>query len=274
MHMKKKITSRHDFTARTRQKIAARAGYRCSRPECRIPTSGPSDESEQSVNLGVAAHIHAASPGGPRYDSSQTENERKHIENAIWLCKRCSELIDQNPSRYPVAMLRAWKIDAETHAYQQMTDGVSRRAPVAPLEHPLDRFHQLLKNPAEWMPGPEDRLYYYHSTASDYVISEGGVVNEDFVEPWTKAFPDSDACSVRVNYLCRNTIVKTAVFVEIDGGRYTVPLPKPVRTGKDRQYMIERSSLEWRTSLILDQYDGNLEELLRLAGVQLIGEDE
>ena len=222
----------------------------------------------------MAAHIHAASRGGPRYDPSQTENERKHIENAIWLCQSCSVLVDRDSATYTADMLRNWKKIAETRAHQQMTNGASPVAPVAPLEHPLDRFHQLLKNPAEWMPVPGNRFYYYHPTASDYVISEGDVVNEDFAESWTKAFPDSDVCSVRVNYLCRNTIVKTAVFVEIDGGRYTVPLPKPVRTGKDRQYMIERSSLEWRTSLILDQYDGNLEELLRLAGVQLIGEDE
>ena len=34
------------------------------------------------INIGVAAHICAAAPGGPRYDSAMTEEERKssHLE--------------------------------------------------------------------------------------------------------------------------------------------------------------------------------------------------
>jgi hypothetical protein len=270
--MVKKTTSRHGFTARTRDKIAARAGYRCSRLECGKPTSGPNSDPEKAVDLGVAAHIHAASRGGPRYDPSQTEKERKNIENAIWLCQSCSVLVDRDPLRYTADMLRAWKTEAESRAYQQMTDGISTAAPVTWPEHPLDRFHQLLKNPSEWMSVPGERFYYYHCLASDYVISEGDVVNEDFAERWTTRFPDPRAWSVNVNYLCRSTMVKSSVFVVVDGGRYTVPMPKMTPGGSGLEYSIEELSIEWKTALLFKQYLSDIKEQLRHVGVQVIGE--
>jgi hypothetical protein len=57
--------------------LAARTGHRCSNPGCRQPTIGPGSE-DTIINIGVAAHITAASPGtrenpGPRYDKTLTK---------------------------------------------------------------------------------------------------------------------------------------------------------------------------------------------------------
>lgn len=68
------------------------------------------------MNIGVAAHITAAAPGGPRYDASLPNKERKSAENGIWLCQICAKLIDNDPERYPVEVVYEWKRGAEARA--------------------------------------------------------------------------------------------------------------------------------------------------------------
>lgn len=117
---------RDDFPAGVKDELAKRVGYLCSNPACRQPTSGPQSSSSGTVNIGVASHITAASPGGPRHDSGFSTDRRTSTENGIWLCQTCAKLIDNDQSRYSVAKLEEWKSDAETaaaHALEQ------RRAP-------------------------------------------------------------------------------------------------------------------------------------------------
>ncbi|TFY85183.1 hypothetical protein DYL59_26670 [Pseudomonas kairouanensis] len=92
-----------------------RAGEACSNPECRVPTSGPCG-SEKVTSIGVAAHIHAAAPGGKRYLASMTSEERIHINNGIWLCSNCSVIIDRDVEIYPAELLLKWKTSAEDKA--------------------------------------------------------------------------------------------------------------------------------------------------------------
>lgn len=68
------------------------------------------------MNIGVAAHITAAAPKGPRYDESLTKEEREGIDNGLWLCWNCSQLIDKDPADFPVELLREWKGEAERRA--------------------------------------------------------------------------------------------------------------------------------------------------------------
>lgn len=104
-------TERDDFSLPTARKLAERAAYICSNPSCRRITIGPDQSaSALSIKTGKAAHICAASPSGPRYDMSQTPAERSGIENGIWLCGACADLIDKNGGAgYPADHLRKWK---------------------------------------------------------------------------------------------------------------------------------------------------------------------
>jgi hypothetical protein len=105
-----------DFSDVVKRALAGRVGHLCSNPECRALTSGPQDDPAKTVNVGVAAHITAASPGGPRYDPELLPEERSGPGNGIWLCQNCAKLIDNDPARFSVGLLMKWKNDAETEA--------------------------------------------------------------------------------------------------------------------------------------------------------------
>ena len=111
---------RDEFTKQTLDVLAKRVGVRCSNPACRKLTSGPREESIQIVNIGVGAHISAASPGGPRYDPSLTSEERRSPDNGIWLCQSCAKLVDNDLIRYTSSVLTTWKERAEKAALSEI----------------------------------------------------------------------------------------------------------------------------------------------------------
>jgi hypothetical protein len=114
---------RDDFPPGVKNQVAARVGWLCSNPECRQPTSGPSDSDKLVTNVGVAAHITAAAAGGPRFDATLTAEERRAPENAIWLCQKCAKAIDDDPTRYTPTLLRSWKALAEERAREAIEKG-------------------------------------------------------------------------------------------------------------------------------------------------------
>jgi len=108
--------SRDEFSEKTKRILSNRVAHFCSNPECRVLTIGPASCPEKSASVGKAAHICAAAAGGPRYDSNMTSAERSSINNAIWLCSSCADLIDKDPDQYPVELLKQWKYDSEKFA--------------------------------------------------------------------------------------------------------------------------------------------------------------
>lgn len=140
------MSSRDEFTAASVSTLARRVAYRCSNPNCRTPTSGPHSHDDKSVHIGVAAHITAASAGGPRFDASLSSNERIAIENGIYLCQACAKLIDSDSSRFTVDLLCQWKRDAEREALEAI-GGLPAlpHYPVAAgrLHTPIPKIHNL-----------------------------------------------------------------------------------------------------------------------------------
>ncbi len=107
------MSNRDDFSESTKQLLARRVGFRCSNPNCRAATSGPSCDPEKFVSLGVAAHITAASERGPRFNPDLSGEERRDASNGIWLCQNCAKLIDSDTLRFSVHVLNSWKYASE-----------------------------------------------------------------------------------------------------------------------------------------------------------------
>jgi hypothetical protein len=123
------MNRRADFSAATRRIIAERAGYQCSVLNCGRLTVGPGPGNAKSLHTGMAAHIYAASPGGPRGTGGLTAAERSEPENGIWCCYSHGKAIDSaNGNAYSAVELKAWKRLHEARKSAEMA-GV-----------PLDRF--------------------------------------------------------------------------------------------------------------------------------------
>lgn len=111
---------RDNFSKQTVLEIAKGVGWRCSNPDCMRATVAANEAQDDTLIIADAAHICAASPDGPRYDETQTAPQRRAKENGIWLCKICARLIDLDPAKYTVDVLRKWKQDAQKRALLEM----------------------------------------------------------------------------------------------------------------------------------------------------------
>lgn len=135
---------RDDFLQGTKELLARRVGDRCSNPECQQVTSGPQADSNGAVNLGVAAHISAASPGGPRYDADLSAEQRTDSSNGIWLCQTCAKLIDNDATRFRREVLEGWKRAAERSAAVALTQGRNPASASQPGQAKIERLMPAL----------------------------------------------------------------------------------------------------------------------------------
>ena len=91
-------------TLPTIKRLFAFSGNRCAFSNCPSPIV-----ESTGTPTGIICHIKARSPGGPRYDSKQTPEQRNGFENLILMCARHSKLIDSEPKRFTVEYLNALK---------------------------------------------------------------------------------------------------------------------------------------------------------------------
>ncbi|MFC1564086.1 hypothetical protein ACFL6G_04075 [candidate division KSB1 bacterium] len=107
--------SRDEFPPRVKKTLAERVNYLCSKPDCHRLTSTASADPKKSTVMGRAAHITAASKNGPRYDPKLTREQRRSIDNGIWLCQEHADFIDkkENEDYYTVPEIKFWKQQTE-----------------------------------------------------------------------------------------------------------------------------------------------------------------
>lgn len=133
------MNERDDFSESVKRLLSARVAGRCSHPECGQITSGPQVDPKKALNIGVAAHITAASPDGPRYDPTLTPEQRKDITNGIWCCQNHGKLVDNDATRYTVDELRRWKSIAEAQALRDVEAGTLPPSPFGAVYMRLER---------------------------------------------------------------------------------------------------------------------------------------
>jgi hypothetical protein len=179
------MNGRDDFSSQVKDVLAKRVAYRCSNPACRKFTSGPQVDPVKAINIGVAAHLTAASPGGPRYDPTLTPEARSAESNGVWLCQNCAKLIDSDATRYPLEVLRAWKKVAEHQALIELerrgsndestTARFQRLEPHMPellaemrvdiTKNPLSREFVLMEKSWVYCGRGHELVYYYEDHA-------------------------------------------------------------------------------------------------------------
>ena len=135
---------RDEFSVATKDLLAKRVGFKCSNPGCRQPTSGPQANPAGAVNIGVAAHITAASPEGPRYDASLTSSQRSSGKNGVWLCRTDGKLVDSDPTGYTVERLKEWKVIAEASAARELEQRLRRNPETAEVFERMERLMPAL----------------------------------------------------------------------------------------------------------------------------------
>jgi hypothetical protein len=171
--------ARDDFPVRTKEALAKRVNYLCSNPGCGKPTAGPHSDPSKALNIGVAAHITAASAGGPRYDSTATGQYRTSFKNGIWLCQSCAKLVDNDSQLFTAESLQRWKTEAEARALAALSGRKLEDLPQPPgSKHiPLPRIRWLPYDQARaqlvdygWHP---DLRHWADSTDPDVAFGNG-----------------------------------------------------------------------------------------------------
>jgi hypothetical protein len=113
----------------TLKRLFGISGNKCAFPGCQNPIL-----TENGTLIGDMCHIEAHSPGGPRYNSTQTEDEREGFGNLLLLCKIHHPVIDNEYECYTVAVLKKMKAEHE----QKYTNGAE------PANKVFEKFLQTI----------------------------------------------------------------------------------------------------------------------------------
>jgi hypothetical protein len=156
------MKKRDNFEQKTVDILAKRASYICSQPECKALTICPSDTvSDQYLYIGEAAHITAAAPGGPRYDESLSVEERRSIENAIFLCSCCADMIDKNKGAdFSIQVLRDWKLRHEAWVRSNLNKSIYSLIPKDPIQSNERPVVDLCHRGISVVEIEKDKLYF------------------------------------------------------------------------------------------------------------------
>jgi hypothetical protein len=106
--------ARPNISRLTIKQLYSKSGNQCAYPDCVAKNFD-----DQGKNMSSIAHISAISPGGPRYDSNLTIEDRNDISNLLILCyKHHREIDHDNPDNYSIEVLKKMKTDHESTVEQ------------------------------------------------------------------------------------------------------------------------------------------------------------
>lgn len=106
----------------TVKRLFALAQNRCAYPGCATLIVQPT-----GVVTGKICHIKAKSPDGPRYDPGQTDLERHGFGNLILLCGVHHDIVDAEPQRFTVDLLKEFKEIHERNGGNELSLEDARR---------------------------------------------------------------------------------------------------------------------------------------------------
>lgn len=127
---------------------------------------------------------------------------------------------------------------------------------------------RLLDDFEDWISINEDKQIY-HKIFPEFTIRQGKIINETFSELWTDKFPDPHAHSFEVELRYFETLIHKETFVECDGDRYQIPLPKINPSNSDSKFFISKDSFAYKIAKIFGQYHP-INHALNIANIELI----
>lgn len=100
----------------TIKRLFALSRNRCSFPNCTTAIVQPS-----GTVTGEICHIKARQPGGKRYDAAQTDEERHAFANLVLFCSVHHKIVDDQPDKFSVELLKEMKEMHERDGYIELT---------------------------------------------------------------------------------------------------------------------------------------------------------
>jgi hypothetical protein len=127
---------------KTIKALFGRSNNNCAFPKCTIKMI---DEESDTI-IGEICHIEAKNPKGPRYNPSQTDEERDSFDNLILMCSIHHKVIDDDSDSYSVERLRQIK-NSDEAKFNNTTENDEKRRH---FDEVLDRLITLIaeKEPA------------------------------------------------------------------------------------------------------------------------------
>lgn len=111
---------------RTQLVLHVKAGGRCEFDGCNRYLL-EHDPTGTAGNFAEIAHIYAFAVDGPRGAGPGRPREVDELSNLMLLCQPCHKLVDDNPDRYPVDVLRRFKHEQEERVLLLTAMGPNRR---------------------------------------------------------------------------------------------------------------------------------------------------
>lgn len=120
-----KSSSRAPVPVAQEKVVVARSGNTCAYPGCGLLLTIESlADEDRPKATGKVAHICAASPGGPRYDSSMTDQQRGSADNLLYLCGPHHDAVDAQLALHTVEFLRDAKHAHEARVARAVRAGL------------------------------------------------------------------------------------------------------------------------------------------------------
>lgn len=96
------------ITSKTRKLLWGKSANRCNYETCRKPLSLEVDEKHHTIT-GEESHIVAKKVDGPRGKSNLSSKDRDEYDNLILMCEEHHYIIDDNPEKYKIDILKDMK---------------------------------------------------------------------------------------------------------------------------------------------------------------------
>lgn len=141
----------------TLKKLFVLSGNECAFPGCTAPVL----DTEHGVLVGQICHIRGKSPGGPRYDPNQTEDERDGYENLLVMCAAHNKIIDDEATRdqFPVEFLLEFKSQHERRSRNTVVKESIIKRLVESLQKAVPHPKVFIKSSKLYQPlGTSDRI--------------------------------------------------------------------------------------------------------------------